>query len=83
MLKALQAVRGMGDRHPLARLLFSPDACTDLTVISKNDVGLVEPLWNPRLNESQREAVRCALAAPAVSLIHGPVRPSVLVVCRM
>ncbi|RMD39985.1 hypothetical protein DV735_g5144, partial [Chaetothyriales sp. CBS 134920] len=53
---------------PLQRILLGLDSQQPASLDSVRDLAF----FNPSLNESQREAIRFALAAPHLALIHGP-----------
>lgn len=62
------------DYTTLMRVLFGLDSPTPLPKDLEDPergAGKVE-FFDPTLNESQRDAVRFALAAKEVALIHGP-----------
>ena len=69
-------------RTSLSRILFgleSPSPVSKNTVELEAEIGKIE-FYDPTLNDSQKEAIRFALASREVALIHGPpgVRPTVL-----
>ncbi|ERS95582.1 hypothetical protein HMPREF1624_08098 [Sporothrix schenckii ATCC 58251] len=75
MASTMRAIQNMpaADYTPLMRVLFglsSPGLATTTTAdaAAANAVEWVDPT----LNDSQKDAVRFALAAPEVALIHGP-----------
>jgi hypothetical protein len=74
--------------NPLVSLLFDHQHEADTRLLPSNDnhwlpsesdtfddgyVGYDQWFFNPNLNDSQKDAVKCALNSPYVSLIHGPV----------
>ena len=72
-----------GEHTPLMRILFGQDSPT--LVPSKlqdenSEAGKVE-FFDPNLNDSQRDAIRFALASREIALIHGP--PGVCCSCPM
>jgi hypothetical protein len=71
--KMMTSLSDLGDRmgHPLVRVLFDP-TCEPRPLY--NNIQITgDKLFNKGLNESQISAVNCALNAPSVALIHGPV----------
>ena len=56
------------DYTTLTRILFGLDSPTPVQQGSEDDVKF----FDETLNESQRDAVRFALASKEVALIHGP-----------
>jgi DNA polymerase alpha-associated DNA helicase A len=56
------------DYTTLTRILFGLDSPTPVQAGSENEVKF----FDETLNESQRDAVRFALASKEVALIHGP-----------
>lgn len=62
------------DRTTLMRILFGLESPTQ---VSKNAVELEDAIgeiefYDPTLNDSQKEAIKFALASREVALIHGP-----------
>ena len=58
---------------PLTRVLFGLSAATTATTAAPPETGRDDIAWiDASLNDSQKEAVRFALAAHDVALIHGP-----------
>ena len=58
----------------LARVLFgleSPSSVSADLGYVESQIGQLE-FFDPTLNESQKDAIRFALASPEVALIHGP-----------
>lgn len=80
------------DLTTLTRVLFGLDSPTPVSKYSEDGEGGGDKLQfiNPNLNDSQKDAIRFALASREVALIHGPPgvpRPShgvmtVLTCCR-
>lgn len=57
------------EQSPLMRVLFGLSSPTPVVLDQKSaDITFM----NLSLNESQKEAIRFALASPEVALIHGP-----------
>ena len=62
------------DYTTLARVLFgldSPSVVQRTVAEVEADVGHVE-FFDPTLNDSQKDAIRFALASREIALIHGP-----------
>ena len=62
------------DYTTLARVLFGLDSPSPVSKIATEieaDIGRVE-FFDPTLNESQKGAIRFALASREIALIHGP-----------
>ena len=57
------------EHSPLTRVLFG---LSSLTPITPDQTGEDVTFMNPDLNDSQKEAIRFALASHEVALIHGP-----------
>lgn len=71
MMEALSTLENSD--HPLVQMLFSPkDESLGYRVVVQDNIKL-EKIYNPNLNESQHNAIKCSLGAPFISLIHGPV----------
>ncbi len=70
MIEALSSLEGSD--HPLVSLLFAPvEQSLDYRVVVQSLA--LGAAFNPGFNESQTNAIKCALGSPFVSLIHGPV----------
>lgn len=62
------------EHTPLMRVLFGTEKPSPLPPdleSEENGAGKIE-FFDPTLNESQRQAVRFALATKEIALIHGP-----------
>ena len=58
----------------LTRVLFgleSPSPVSSDSKDSEDQIGRLE-FYDPTLNDSQKDAIKFALASPEVALIHGP-----------
>lgn len=58
----------------LARVLFGLEAPSPISANSEDLKAQMEQMhfFDPTLNDSQKDAIRFALASPEVALIHGP-----------
>lgn len=72
--KMIEAITSLENSdHPLVYMLFSPkEQSLDYRVIVQDNI-ILNRVYNSNLNESQHSAIKCALGAPFISLIHGPV----------
>jgi len=62
------------DYTTLARVLFGLDSLSPISTNATEieaDIGRIE-FFDPTLNDSQKDAIRFALASRDVALIHGP-----------
>lgn len=76
MICALEEI--ISSPNKLVNHLLQPSLYPDNRDVQLSSEALISArrlsYFNPDLNESQREAVACALNAPLISIIHGPVR---------
>ena len=58
----------------LARVLFGLEAPSSISAKSEDLEAQMEQMhfFDSKLNDSQKDAIRFALASPEVALIHGP-----------
>ena len=75
MNQTLERLKRMGEKEytTLTRVLFGLESPTPLPsdLERDTDIGKVEFI-DPTLNDSQRDAIKFALASREIALIHGP-----------